>query len=119
MIAPFEKRKIRPQNFIVQQLKTRAQYLGRDFLFSFLRIGEQEEIDLIIDRPGSPLAVVEIKSSETIQERHTKTLHRLSADFPNAEFFILSRDQSPKLFGKIRARHWKPGIEELLMSAGP
>ncbi len=102
------------EHFVIQQLKSHAQYLGRDFLFSFLRIGDQDEVDLIIDRPGALLAVVEIKSTETVQEKHTKVLHRLSENFKKAEFFILSRDQNPKLFGNIKARHWKSGIEELV-----
>lgn len=71
------------------------------------------EIDLVIDRPGRPLALVEIKSTSTVTEEDVRSLLGFSEEFPDADLFCFSQDERPKRFGRVRAVHWQQGIEEL------
>ena len=64
------------------------------------------EIDLVIERPGKPLALVEIKSTTQVRNDHLSGLENFADSFPDAELFILSRDHNPKRFGRIDALPW-------------
>ena len=71
------------------------------------------EIDLIIERPGMPIALVEIKSSENIRDEHIKSLETLGREIPNSERFCLSRDPVNRIKNGIHVLNWEHGIEEL------
>lgn len=85
----------------------------KDFAFSYLRTKDDAEIDLVIERPGLPPALVEIKSSERVDERSTRTLERFAKDFGGAEAFCLSRDPVAKKIGSVRALPWDQGLKEM------
>jgi hypothetical protein len=78
-----------------------------------LRTKDDAEIDLIVERPGMPAALVEIKSSDRVDERGTRSLERFAADMPKAESFLLSRDPVPKRIGRVRALPWQQGLTEI------
>lgn len=102
------------EHFIIHEIKRRAEYLGRDYSYSFLRTQRDQEIDLIIERPGRKRAVIEIKSTTQIREADVNILKQLGSDIQDAELFCLSRDPDRKRYGEIIAINWKDGIEEIL-----
>ena len=51
------------EHFIIAECHRINDYKRLDFRFSFFRTKDGAEIDLIIERPGLPLALIEIKSS--------------------------------------------------------
>lgn len=102
------------EHFVTQEIRRRAQYAGKDYEYSFLRLANGDEIDLIIDRPGAPPAVIEIKSTASVTERHTHIIARLSNSFKRADCFVLSQDPTAKDYGNIRCRHWTDGIDTVL-----
>ena len=71
------------------------------------------EIDLIVERPGLPTAVVEIKSTEHVLDKHLRSLQTIGKDIDNAERFCLSRDPTNRVVEGIRVLHWKSGLLEL------
>ncbi len=70
----------------------------------------QVEIDLIIERPGKPLALVEIKSTDTITNDDFKVLEHFEGEFKTADLFIWSRDPRRQTKGRIQAVNWTEGI---------
>jgi predicted AAA+ superfamily ATPase len=88
-------------------------YRESDFKLSYLRTKDGAEIDLIIDRPGLPRAVVEIKSSKSIGPEHVKNVSRLSRDLSNTQAYCLSLDEAPKRIDNVEVLHWRDGIREL------
>ena len=102
------------EHFVINQIKNKAEYLKKDFRYSFLRFQEGEEIDLIIDRPGKPLALIEIKSTKKVKVEHTQALKKISSDFKNAELFLLSRDPDKKEFDSLQCLPWQEGIDAIL-----
>jgi uncharacterized protein len=102
------------EHFIVIEIMRLCAYLRNDWDLSYLRTNHGAKIDLVIDRPGKPLALMEIKSSEKINDRDVSILNRFARDLPEAEPFCLSRDRHEMLIGKVRCLYWRDGLERLL-----
>lgn len=88
--------------------------LHLDFQLGYIRTNRDVEIDLVIQRPGKPLALIEIKSTHQIREEDAHALKLFLNDFPEAEFYLLSRDPIPQALGKIQMLPWFSGIEKLV-----
>lgn len=101
------------EHFVINEILRLSAYAANDYRFSYLRTKDDAEIDLIVERPGAPTALIEIKSSSQIRETDLTTLARLHADFPNSEAFCLSLDPIPKRIGAIEALPWERGITAL------
>jgi predicted AAA+ superfamily ATPase len=101
------------EHFIVCECMRRNSYLSKDYRFSYLRTKNDLEIDLVIERPGMPRALVEIKSTDRIQEDHYRSLQLLGNDISNSERFCLSRDPIARLVDGIKVLPWERGLTEL------
>lgn len=101
------------ESFIISEFIRLNSYLKRSFAFSFLRVDEKMEIDLIIDTPDRKKILVEIKSSEVIQERHLENLSHFAKDFPGASMYCLSQDQVTREFKGITVVHWREGLRRI------
>ena len=94
------------EQFVINEIFRTNDYEKRDYRFSYLQSASGVEIDLVIERPGKPLALVEIKSTTQVRNDHLSGLENFADSFPDAELFILSRDHNPKRFGRIDALPW-------------
>ncbi|MEK7790598.1 MAG: DUF4143 domain-containing protein, partial [Deltaproteobacteria bacterium] len=101
------------EHFLIIEIDRLNQYFKKDYRLSYLRTKDNAEINLIIERPGEPTALIEIKSNDHIDERDSRTLERFLKDFKNAEAFIFSRDPHKKKIGNILAIPWREGLKEL------
>lgn len=88
-------------------------YFELDYEFSYLRTKDDVEIDLILKRPNNSMALVEIKSSDRIDERHIRSLLHFSKDFPKAQLICVSRTSQAKKIGKVLVLPWRQAFEEL------
>jgi predicted AAA+ superfamily ATPase len=98
------------EHFVINEIMRLGAYRCPDWQFSYLRTKDDAEIDLIIDRPGAPTALIEIKSTETIRQGDTTTLARFADDFKNSECFCFSRDPNHKKIGPVTCVHWQDGL---------
>lgn len=98
------------ESMVMTEFFARNAYEQLDWRFSYLLTKAGREIDLVLQRPGRPLALVEIKSTDQVREDHAAALRALLPDFPDAEAFLLSRDPRPQLMGPILALPWQEGI---------
>jgi predicted AAA+ superfamily ATPase len=101
------------EHFVVVEALRLSAYRQNDFRFSYLRTKDGVEVDLIVERPGAPMALLEIKSSDRIDTRDTRSLERLAADIPGAEAFCVSRDQTARRIGTVNALPWQRTLAEL------
>jgi uncharacterized protein len=101
------------EHFVLLEIARLSDYRRNDFRFSYLRTKDGAEIDLIIERPGSKTALVEIKPGERVDERDVREVSRFLPDFPGAEAFCLSRDKVRKRIGNVLAVPWQDGLAEL------
>lgn len=100
--------------FVINEIYRHLTYAERQFQLSYLRVDDDLEIDLIIERAGMPTYLVEIKSTNRVDERSVRTLEHFGSDFPKALRLLLSKDPETKMFGKTKALEWRDGIGQIL-----
>lgn len=101
------------EHFIIVEMHRLNHYGKKDYSFFYLRTKDDAEIDLILERPGMPLALIEIKSKNKIDERDTASLSRFVKSFENSEAYLLSNDPISKKIGPIMCLPWQVGISEV------
>ena len=106
------------EHFIVVEVIRRSEYLQNDYRFYYLKTKDGAEIDLIIDRPGEPTALLEIKSSSRVDERDIRSLSKFQSDIPGSYACCLSVDPIPKRIGNIDLLPWEEGLRRLGLGVG-
>ena len=104
------------EHFMITQIVHLSQYRYPDWRFSYLRTGAGVEIDLIIERPGLPVAIIEIKSSQRIDERDVRGLARFTGDFHEPLALCISRDRARMQIDDVLCVHWREALEELKLN---
>lgn len=101
------------ERFVILETMRLNSYLRKDYRFFYLTTKDDTEIDLVIERPGLKTALVEIKSTDAVDERDTRTVERFLKDFDVCDAFVLSRDPHPKRIGEVDCLPWQEGLKEL------
>lgn len=101
------------EHFVILEIVRAADYARADYRFFYLRTKDAAEIDLIVERPGRPPALVEIKSTDRVEPRHLRDLVRFLPDFPGASALCLSRDPIRRKIGDVLVVPWQEGLAEL------
>ena len=101
------------EHFIVTQIVHLSRYRYPDWRVSYLQTGAGVEIDLVIERPGLPTALVEIKSSGCVDERDVRHLARFIGDFPDPLALCISRDPTRMEIDGVLCTHWRAAFGEL------
>ncbi len=102
------------ESFIVNEIQRRLTYLDKQFSLSYLRVSEDVEIDLIIEQSSKPRWIIEIKSTNSVDERHARALTTLRDDFRGAKALLISNDPTQKDFSGVRALHWTEAINKIV-----
>jgi predicted AAA+ superfamily ATPase len=103
------------EHWIVLEFIRLNDYFRKDYRFSYLRTKDDAEIDLIIERPGLPLALIEIKSASQIPDTEIHQLERLARDFKGAEPFMLCQEKHPRKVGTVEVLPWAEGIRRVIL----
>lgn len=101
------------EHFIISECIRLNDYGRHDFKFSYFRTKDGAEIDLIIERPGKALVLIEIKSTTNPSDEDVKHLQLLRAEFGEHEAYCFSNAPTPRLKDGIRYVHWRQGIKEI------
>jgi len=104
------------EHFVVIEIVRLCSYLKPDWRCSYLRSKDGAEIDLIIDRPGLPYALIEIKSTINAGERDVAGLNRFLRSFSSAESFCISRDPYEKKIGDVWCFPIKTALQKIGLS---
>ena len=101
------------EHFVILECKRLISYSGNQFELNFLRTYEDQEIDLVVQRPGKPLLLIEIRSGDRISPDDVRTMTKLR-DLINTptECLLLSRDPIAQLIDDVRCLHWQQGFRE-------
>lgn len=100
------------EHFLILEFIRREAYQRKGYCFYYLS-DETSSVDLLMERPGKPLAIVEIKSATQVQKRHLSSLISMKKSFPEADLFCLSQDSSAQDFDGILAYPWREGISHI------
>ncbi len=99
------------EHWMILEIIKNAGYRRKDWQFSYLRTRDNQEIDLIIQRPKKTL-LMEIKSKTTVQAEDAKTLETLGKDI-SADRWLVSCDPLERQFGFTCALHWQTALNTL------
>ncbi len=101
------------ESFIINEFVKLNEYYRLRYKFSFLRVENDQEIDLIIEKPGGAVVLVEIESTRQVREEHVKTLNLMQKSFNNSQAYCLSQDLERKKIGSVLCVPWDEGISEI------
>jgi predicted AAA+ superfamily ATPase len=101
------------ESFIVNEFYRLLTYSEKSFSLSHLRIDDDIEVDLVLERPGMPTFLIEIKSTDRVHEAHGKGLRIIGDKLGHAKRILLSRDRVAKQIDGITCLHWKEGLREI------
>ncbi len=101
------------EQFVITEIYKLCQYFHPDYRLSFIRTKEDLEIDLVVERPGLPLLLLEIKITTQINETMLKPLSIVQKDLPQAEYCCISNDPISKIFDNgIMADYWQVALKK-------
>ena len=67
---------------------------------------------MVIERPGLPLLLVEIKSSENVDEKHVMRLGQIAKEL-EAESILLCQENHPRVLGNTWVYPWQLGLKKV------
>jgi predicted AAA+ superfamily ATPase len=101
------------EQFIMNELFRLNQYAKKDYRLSYLTTKSGNEIDVVLERPGMPRALIEIKSTRNLSEQDLKGFISIASDIPNSEAFCFSQDPMRQNIQGIQCLPWIEGIQEV------
>jgi len=101
------------EHFIVNEIKALNHYYGKRYKLYQLATKGGVEVDVVIERPREKTALVEIKSAESVEDRHLQHLRSLEKDYPDFEYFCLCRERTPRIAKGIHILPWQLGLGAL------
>ncbi len=103
------------EHYVILEIYRLVSYFHPEYRLSFLRTKDDEEIDLIIDRPGQPLLSIEIKSATSLVEEDLKKYSSLTSGLPECEAVCFYNGQTEKLYGSTRLIPWAEGVKRYFL----
>ena len=101
------------EQFVLLEFIKLNHYFEKRFKFSYLRLEDDSEIDLIIEKPSGEHILVEIKSSTKIDSDEVKKMTKFKSDFKKATFFYLSQDEDQRVEHDVFCLPWNEGIKRI------
>ncbi|HAH05753.1 MAG TPA: ATPase [Elusimicrobia bacterium] len=87
--------------------------LERDFRFSYLRTKDDAEVDLIIERPGKSVLLIEIKSSDNVDPTGLRNLRDFGRAIRGSERIVLCQERSPREVEGTSILPWQMGLRRI------
>lgn len=102
------------EHFIISEVFRICEYAKNDYRLSYLMTKDGVEIDLILERPGKPDLLVEIKSTDLVSGDDTKNLQKLMTDWDReCEAQVWSLDTHDKKIQSINCVFWRTGLKNI------
>ncbi len=102
------------EHFVFLEMIKSNAYKNKNYTFYYLKTHDGAEVDFVIDRPGKPPILLEIKSSTNVEPRLLRHLFELKKSFPQSPAYCLSLDKTPQAYKGIKLRHWQTGLKEII-----
>ena len=100
------------EQWLIGEFHRLSSYQEDDATFSYIGT-DSSEIDLIIERPGCPTALIEIKSSARATFADAKHLLGYRKEFPAAACYVLSQDPVARREDGVDFLPWAQGLQSL------
>ena len=100
------------EHFLIQQIWALNSYTNKNFRLSFFRTKDDNEVDLVIERPALPTIFLEIKSTDRPETLSLRNLASLAAD-AQSEAIVACNALRPLEIDGIRILPWREAIDYL------
>lgn len=101
------------EQFVILEFIRLNDYYEARYKFSYLLTKDGVEIDLIIERPGKAVALVEIKSISKNREEDMFNIKSISNEFKKADCYVLNNSTTSTEINGVRFMNWRAGIQEI------
>lgn len=98
------------EHFIYHELYSHSHYSDLDYPLYFWRTASQIEVDFIL---GENEVAVEVKSTESVSEKHLKGLKSFADEYKVKRLILVSNDNLPRKTGSISILPWRVFLEQL------
>jgi predicted AAA+ superfamily ATPase len=100
------------EHFVILECIKLASYFHPEFKFSYLKTKDDAEIDLIVERPGLPLLLIEIKSTTEVSKKNLSKFSALIRDFDNHQAVCFSNEKQNRKIDNIMIMPWQKGVKK-------
>lgn len=101
------------EQYLITECFRLNDYFRKDFRFSYFRTKDGAEIDLIVDRPGQPTALIEIKSTDAPGIDAVRHLIKFRNEFGPCETFCFSNSNLEYIEEGVHFLHWQKGLQKI------
>ncbi len=99
------------ESFIIIECMKLASYYYSEYKFSYLMTGAGLEIDLVVERPGQPKLLIEIKSSREVDGKYLNSLCKIAEEIGDCEAVCFSNEPRQRKVGKVIVCPWAEGVK--------
>lgn len=103
------------EQFIITQCCFLNHYLQKDYRFFYIKTKDGAEVDLVIEKPGKRLILVEIKSAVRSETVSVRNLLSFSQDLKAERAIVLTGDPLARKDGDIEYLPWAEGLRDILL----
>jgi len=104
------------EHFVMAEAFRMNHYSGKDYRLSFYETHDGGEVDLILSKGRREPILVEIKSSDVIDEKEAAKLARHGREIGSNRLYYLSRCETPLVIDSVRCVSWRQGLAEIFGS---
>lgn len=101
------------EQFMIMECVRLNSALEKSYRFYYLRTRDSAEIDLIVERPGKDMLLVEFKSGTRVDPADLRPLRSLRPDFPQNRCLVLSREKQARVVDDIHILPWHQGLAQI------
>lgn len=105
------------EHFVLLEFFRLNSYYEKNFQISYLRDKNNNEVDMIIQKPTGEEILVEIKSSDRSHREYQKTLEKflIAWDRP-CTAQVWSNDPKNRKIGPVKHYHWKTALKQIFQN---
>lgn len=102
------------EHWVILEAVRTAAYRKVDARFSYIRTKDDAEVDLVVERGGRPICLIEIKSTTRVARDDVAAVSTLVKDLSGSVAYCLSRDAAAREIDGVRCLDWERGLDEIL-----
>jgi len=107
------------EHWVILECHRLNDYLRCDYRFSYLRTRDNAEVDLVVERPGRPDLLIEIKSTAKPETENNGRLARFQRDWDRpCEAQLWSLRSDALRIGTLTHLPWQQGLAQLFRDGG-
>lgn len=104
------------EHFFILECIRLNDYYRTDYRFSYFQTKDALEVDLVVERPGQRLLLIEIKSSRSLHESDLSRYRKIRDDLSPCDFWFATQEETPRRIDGFEILPWHEVLERLFVS---